>query len=333
MKILIIGGTQYIGRDQVEYALAQGHEVTLFNRGKTNPELFPEAEKLRGDRDGDLGALEGRTWDIVIDNCGYVPRVVRQSAELLAGSVGRYVFISTLSVYSDIHETGIDENGNLNVLEDETTEDVSTAYGGLKVLCEKVVQEVYGDRALIIRPGLIVGPHDPTNRFTYWPARVADTSRPEVLAPGNPQDPVQFIDSRDLGRWAVDMAVRGNSGVFNATGPDYRLTMDVVLDTCKQVSGSDVQFTWVSEEFLTQHEVAPYSEMPLWVPSELAGFGSFDVRKAVKAGLTYRPLAETARDTLEWERNRDHAPDEKPRNGMSPEREAELLREWRASQG
>lgn len=331
MKILIIGGTQFIGRDQVEYALSRGHEVTLFNRGKTNADLFPQVEKLRGDRDGDLGALEGRTWDIVIDNCGYVPRVVRQSVELLADAVGRYVFISTLSVYSEPQNIGIDENDKLAELEDETTEDVSAAYGGLKVLCEQMVQETYGDRALIIRPGLIVGPHDPTHRFTYWPTRIADDSRPEVLAPGNPQSPVQFIDTRDLGRWAVDMAAQGGSGVYNATGPDYRLTMDVLLETCKQVSQSDAQFTWVSEAFLLEHEVSPYMEMPLWVPAEYAGFGSFDVRKAVSAGLTFRPLAETVRDTLEWEQNREHAPDEKLRGGMTAARETELLQAWRVS--
>ncbi len=334
MKILIIGGTKFIGRHQVEAALAAGHEVTLFNRGQTNPELFPEVEKLRGDRDGQLDALKGRTWDVVIDNCGYVPRVVRQSAELLSDVVGRYIFISTVSVYNEPDKPGIDESGQLETLQDETTEEVMQAYGGLKVLCERVVQEVYGERALIIRPGLIVGPHDPTHRFTYWPLRMADESRQggEVLAPGTPDNPVQFIDSRDLNEWVIRMAEQSGSGVYNATGPDIPLTMGTVLEVCQQVAETDLRLTWVDETFLLQHEVAPYTEMPLWVPAEAIAFNTFDVRKAISAGLAFRPLHETVRDTLNWERNRPHQPDEKMMDGMSTRREAELLMAWHARQ-
>ncbi len=333
MKILIIGGTNFIGRSQVETALAEGHEITLFNRGKTNPDLFPSVEKLHGDRDGHMEALQGRTWDLVIDNCGYVPRIVQQSADLLKDSVGRYVFISTVSVYSDGEKAGIDEQGALATLEDESVEEVNgETYGGLKVLCEKVVQDIYGDRALIIRPGLIVGPYDPTHRFTYWPARIADSERNsgEVLAPGQPNYGVQFIDARDLGAWTIHMATRGASGIYNATGPDYKLTMGTVLDECKQLTGSDVRLTWVPDEFLLENEVAPYTDMPLWVPADAIAFSTFDIGKAVQAGLTFRPLSETITDTLQWEQTREHPADEKLRGGLSAQREADLLARWHA---
>ena len=333
MDILIIGGSNFIGPSQVETALAQGHHVTLFNRGKTNPNLFPEVEKLHGDRDGHLDALHGRTWDVVIDNCGYVPRIVQQSADLLKDAVGRYVFISTLSVYSETDQAGLNEDSALATLDDDSVEEVTGAtYGGLKVLCEQVVQRVYGDRALIIRPGLIVGPHDPTHRFTYWPVRIADSEQNggEVLAPGQPDYGVQFIDARDLVTWTIHMATSGGSGVYNATGPDYKLTMGTVLETCRELTSSPVRFTWVDDAFLLENEVAPYSDMPLWVPADVRAFSTFDIRKAVQAGLSFRPLAETITDTLDWEQNREHQPDERPRSGLSAEREAELLEKWHA---
>lgn len=333
MDILIIGGTQFIGRPMIETALARGHRVTLFNRGRTNPDLFPQAEKLRGDRDGALDALQGRVWDAVIDNCGYVPRIVRQSAGFLRDSVGRYLFISTISVYASLAEPGVNEDSPLATLADETTEEITgETYGGLKVLCECVVQEVYGARALIVRPGLIVGPHDPTHRFTYWPARVADPDRcgGEVLAPSQPGHLTQFIDARDLGAWCIRLLEADATGVYNATGPDYPLTLGAVFDACRAAAGTNVRFTWVDEGFLLEQGVTPFRGLPLWVPSSEAGFGAVDISRAVSAGLTFRPLAETARDTLAWYQGRsdeERAADAE-RAGITAEREAELLAAW-----
>lgn len=337
MKILIIGGTKFIGQHMVDDALAHGHEVTLFNRGQTNPGLFPNVEKVHGNRDGELDALRGRRWDVVIDNCGYVPRVVKQSAELLAGNVERYIFISSISAYADHNTPGMDETYPLATLEDETTEEVTgEAYGGLKVLCERAVENALPGRTLIIRPGLIVGPHDPTHRFTYWPVRVADEERcnGEVLAPDSPEVGTQFIDARDLSRWTIEMAERKSVGVYNATGPDYALTFGKLLDTCKTVAGTNVRFTWVSEEFLLEKGVAPWQELPAWVPREMAGFDKVNVNKAIQDGLTFRPLADTVRDTLNWERERYQQAgsddQQSKRAGITAEKEAEVLAAWHA---
>lgn len=330
MRLLIIGGTVFLGRHIVEAALARGHEVTLFNRGQHNPELFPQAEKLRGDRDGNLSALEGRTWDAVIDTSGYVPRVVRQSAELLADRVGQYTFISTLSVYPDDVPPNTAENGPLVSMEDETVEEITgETYGPLKVLCERAVQEALTDRALIIRPGLIVGPNDPTDRFTYWPVRVARGGK--VLAPGRPEREVQFIDVRDLAEWIIRLVESGTTGVFNANGPDRPLSMEGLLTACREASGSDAEFVWVSEGFLQANEVGAWMEMPLWIPEEDApGFFKFDVSKAIASGLTFRPVIETCRDTVAWEQTRPA--DHQWRAGMDPKKEQELLAKTTAAQ-
>ncbi len=337
MKILIIGGTQFIGRHMVEDALTRGHQVTLFNRGKTNPNLFPEVEKLHGNRDGELAALRGRKWDVVIDNCGYVPRIVKQSAQLLADQVERYIFISSISAYADPNMPGIDENSPLATLEDESVEEISGgSYGGLKVLCERVVEEALPGRALIIRPGLIVGPEDPTHRFTYWPLRVADETRcnGEILAPDSPEVGTQIIDGRDLSHWTITLAEKQAAGVYNATGPDYRLTFGTLLDTCQAVAGTKVHFTWVSEKFLLEKEVAPWQEIPLWVPREMAGFSTININKALQAGLTFRPLEATVRDTLNWERARREQAGEddaqSKRAGLPVEKEADVLTAWHA---
>jgi nucleoside-diphosphate-sugar epimerase len=323
MRLLIIGGTVFLGRHIVEAALARGHELTLFNRGQHNPELFPEVEKLRGDRDGNLVALEGRTWDAVIDTSGYVPRVVRQSAELLADRTGHYTFISTISVYPEDAPPGTAENGPLVSMEDESVEEITEeTYGPLKVLCERVVQETLPDRALIIRPGLIVGPNDPTDRFTYWPVRVARDGT--VLAPGRPEREIQFIDVRDLAEWTVRLVESRTTGVFNANGPDYPLSMQDLLNACREASGSDAELVWVSERFLEENGGGPWIEMPLWVPEEeLPGFFKFDVSKAISAGLTFRPAVETCRDTLAWAQTRPT--DHQWRAGMDPEKEQDLL--------
>jgi 2'-hydroxyisoflavone reductase len=330
MNLLVLGGTIFVGRWLVQAALERGHRLTLFNRGKSNPDLFPEVEKLRGERDGDLSALEGRRWDAVVDTNGYVPRIVRRSAELLAGSVGSYTFISSLSVYADFSKAHLDESGAVGVLADPATEEVNgETYGPLKVACERAVQEVLLGKALVVRPGLIVGPYDPTDRFTYWPRRVARGG--EVLAPGRPERGVQFVDVRDLAEWILHAVEMGATGVYNANGPEQPVPMEALLSTCKTASGSDASFTWVSEAFLQQEKVGEWIEMPLWVPEsnpEYAGFFAFDSSKAIAGGLRFRPLVETVRATLEWEAGLPA--DRTLRAGMAPEREAELLKKWRA---
>ncbi|MBK8617488.1 MAG: SDR family oxidoreductase [Anaerolineales bacterium] len=323
MKILIIGGTRFVGRHLVNAARARGHEVTLFNRGQSNPNFFGQVEKIRGDRERDLDQLTG-TWDAVIDTCGYFPRIVRLSAEALRDKVERYVFISSISVYSDFSKIGINESDPVGKIEDESIEDIGGgAYGPLKALCEKTVQDVFGIDSLIIRPGLIVGPHDPTDRFTYWPVRVARGG--DVLAPDRPDVLTQFIDVRDLADFIIGLITQNVSGVFNATGPNHPLTFGTLLDTCKLVSTSDAKFKWASTEFLEKNNVAPWSDMPAWLPDngEDAGFARVDISKAVNAGLKFLPLEDTARDTLKWASERPESHEWKA--GLKPEREKELL--------
>lgn len=330
MKLLVLGGTVFLGRYIVTAALARGHEVTLFNRGQHNPELFPEVEKLRGNRDGDLEALRGRRWDAVIDTCGYVPRIVRTSAELLARSVEHYTFISSISIYADFSVPGLTEISPVGRLQDETIEELTgETYGPLKALCEQAVERAMPGRALIIRPGLIVGPHDPTDRFTYWPWRIAQGG--EVLAPGSPSRPVQFIDARDLAEWIVRMIEAEKTGTYNATGPDYALTMGQLLETCRSVSRSDATFTWVDEKFLLDAGVQPWMEVPLWVPDteEHRGFSAVNCTKAISDGLSFRPLAETIQDTLKWVATRPS--NALWRAGLKREREKELLQQWHST--
>jgi 2'-hydroxyisoflavone reductase len=324
MRILIIGGTRFLGRHLVGAALARNHEITLFNRGKSNPDLFPQLETILGDRETDVEKLKGRIWDAVIDVAGYVPRIVRLSAEALEPNVSRYVFISSISVYQDFKKVGIDESDPVGKIEDETVEEITgETYGPLKALCEKAVQNLYGERALIVRPGLIVGPDDPTDRFTYWPVRVARGG--DVLAPQKPEAPIQVVDVRDLADFIIKLIQENASGIYNATGPDYELTMGELLDVSKQVTGSDANFRWASVEFLNQNKVESWSDMPTWVPDdeEGAGFSRLDVSKAIQAGLKFRALEETVRDTLEWAQTRpsDHA----WRAGLTAEREAQVL--------
>jgi len=325
MNILIIGGTRFLGRHLVDSALARGHEVTLFNRGKSNPDLFLNIETILGDREHDLAKLAGREWDGVIDTSGYVPRIVRLSAQSLEGSVRHYVFISSISVYATFSKVGIDENDPVGKIEDESFEEITgESYGPLKALCEKAVRDVFGEnRALIIRPGLIVGPNDPTDRFTYWPVRVARGG--DVLAPEKPDAPVQIVDVRDLSDFIIKLIEENASGIYNATGPDYDLTMGALLDASKKVSKSDARFHWASVEFLAENKVEAWSDMPVWLPSsgDEAGISRVDVSKAINAGLKFRPLEETVRNTLEWAKTR--SPDHEWRAGLSAEREAEVL--------
>ena len=334
MRILIIGGTVFLGRALVERALVRGHTLTLFNRGKSNSGLFPEVEQIHGDRRTDLGLLKGRQWDAVIDTCGYIPREVRLSAEALA-DVPHYTFVSTLSVYADTGRIGQAEDGALATMPDPAVEEVTgETYGPLKVLCEQAAEELLPGRVFIPRPGLIVGPYDPTDRFTYWPHRVAQGG--DVLVPGQPDRPIQFVDVRDLAGWMIHMIEGNRTSVYNAVGPDP-VTMGQWLDACKAASGRDARLVWVSESFLLERNVAPWAELPLWMPEsnrEVAGFFTFDNRKATVLdepyALKFRPVIDTVRDTLAWDATRpaDHA----WRAGLSREREAELLREWARTQ-
>jgi 2'-hydroxyisoflavone reductase len=331
MRLLVLGGTVFLGRHIVEIALRRGHILTLFNRGQHNPDLFPEVEKLRGDRVAThgLAALRGRSWDAVIDPSGYVPRVVAASANLLAPALQHYTFISSLSVYADNRQAGIAETYPVGKLQDESIEEITgETYGPLKALCEQAAEQALPGRALTVRAGLIVGPHDPTDRFTYWPVRVSRGG--DVLAPGRADYRVQFVDARDLADWIVRAVEARTVGVFNATGPEGVLTLGELLDTSRLLAESDARFTWVPETFLQEHKVAPWTEMPLWVPDsdpDSVGFSAFDSSKAIAAGLAFRPLPETIRDTVAWAATRpaDHA----WRAGITPEREAELLDLWK----
>ncbi len=333
MDLLILGGTRFLGRHLTEQALAAGHRVTLFNRGLSGPDLFPEAELLTGDRDGGLEPLRGRSWDAVIDTSGYVPRVVEQSARLLSRSVGRYVFISTISVYASFARPGIDESvPPLTAMADPASEDVGEYYGELKARCEETVAEVIGDRGVTIRPGLIVGPYDSSDRFTHWPWRLAQGG--EVLAPGRPQRTVQLIDVRDLAAFTLVMAAAGEGGVYNANGPERPVAMGDVLEACRVAAGGDPRLTWVPDEFLVEAGAGPWMEVPLWIPEsdpDAAGFFAIDCSKALRAGLAFRPLAETVRDTMAWVLGRP--PGHEWKAGLRPERERELLAAYAAGRG
>jgi len=300
MRILVIGGTSFVGRHLVAGALAAGHELTLFNRGVTNPDLFPEAEHLHGDRDGGLAPLAGRTWDAAVDTCGYVPRVVGDSARLLADSVAHYTFVSTLSVHPDDVAPGADEDAPLFDPPAEGVEEITDeTYGPLKVACELVVAAALPDRALIVRPGLIVGPDDPTDRFTYWIRRVAEGG--EVLAPAPPEEPVQFIDVRDLAAFMLTHVEARTAGIFSAVAPPVPLV--VLLEAARDAAASDASFTWVPAEFLLEQGVVPWSDLPMWMPG-FPGFNAFDAGHAVAAGMTFRTTPETVADTLAWDRAR-----------------------------
>jgi len=331
MRLLILGGSLFLGRHVVQAALERGHTVTTFTRGVTPGVEDPRVEALHGDRDGGLQPLAGREWDAVVDTSGYVPRVVAQSVDLLAEAVGHYAFVSSINAYASL-AAPVREDSPLAELEDAATEDVQHHYGALKVACERLVQARFGDRACVVRPGLIVGPHDPTGRYTYWVERVAAGG--EVLAPGDPGRGVQLIDARDLAFWHVVLAEHAVGGVFNATGPEPRPTMAQLLDATNAGTGGAARFTWVPDAFLLERGVGQWDELPLWVADpELAGILAADVRAAVAHGLVFRALEETARDTLAWARAATTPPPRKqgvqlPPAGLSRERERELLAEW-----
>jgi 2'-hydroxyisoflavone reductase len=330
-RLLVLGGTRFIGPHIVEAALARGHEVALFNRGKTNPELFPECEKLRGDRDGDMSALHGRDFDAVIDTWTDMPRHVRSAAELLSGHVDQYLFVSSLNAVADLSKPGLDETAAKTPYEIAKDDDASPElFGSRKARCEDLVEEIFPGKGTVVRPGLIVGPRDASDRFTYWPVRVERGG--EVLAPGSGDDPTQIIDARDLGEFVVTLVENGTPGVFNVVGPAKKLSMRELLETCKTVSGSDARFTWVDARFLLENHVAPWTDMPAWLPSlePGEGFWTIDVRKAIAAGLRFRPLDASVRDTLAWWHTLPEDRQTQLKRGLSPEREQEVLAAWNA---
>ena len=325
-SLLILGGTGFLGPHVVEAALAEGWTVTLFNRGKTNPHLFPDLEKLKGDRDGDLKALEGRKWTYVVDPSGHIPRIVEASAKLLAPNIERYMFVSSISAYGSMTKAGVDESHPSAPMPEPYSEEVMQHYGGLKAGCERAAEAALPGRTVNVRPGLIVGPGDPSDRFTYWPVRVERGGR--VLAPGVPEDPTQYIDVRDLAKWMI-VALRDNHvGLYNATGPAEKTTIGALLESCKQVSKSDAEFVWAPADFLAAQEVGPWIQMPMWVPpndAEFAGLLQVDVSKAIAAGLTFRPVSETIEATLKWWHEQPEERRNKMRAGIPPEKEADVL--------
>lgn len=338
MKLLILGGTKFLGRHLVDAALARGHEITLFNRGLNNGDLYPEIEKLRGDRSEDLTALQGRSWDAVIDTCGYLPWQVRTSAELLADAVQHYTYISSLSIYPKFSPPGVNETtfvpeltkdqaaalSKIKTLSPAGADKLRALYGPLKVLCERAAEEAMPGRVLVVRPGLIVGPWDYHESFTSWVRRIAKGG--EVLAPGRPNRPVQLIDARDLAEWIIRMIEARQTGDYNATGPDHGLTLQQLLKECAVSCGSDAKLVWVDDQFLIDAS-ATRNELPIWHPDPRTyGLASVNCGKAIASGLTFRPLAETIRDTLEWDNSR-------PANlkqplGIRPDRESQLLQAW-----
>jgi 2'-hydroxyisoflavone reductase len=354
LNILILGGTGFTGPEQVEYAIARGHRVTLFNRGKTRPGFFKGkvAEELIGDLNSDTSALAGKKFDVIIDNPTTLPFWVKNAAKYLAGNTKHYIFISTTSVYADESQIGINENSptvpmppDLDPYQPDQRNERQLAvsanpahYGAFKARAEQEVKTQYPGIATIIRPCLIVGPLDRTDRFTYWVARIDKGG--DVLAPDSPTDPCQFIDSRDLAEFTIRMAEAREFGTYNAIGPDKPLTIGELLYGIKAVTTAGAQFTWVPWEFLKAQGIRPWSQMTVWQPpvGATAGYQRRDASKAIAKGLTFRPVAVTAKDTLDWHKTRPQEQQEavlqgKALNGLSMTKEAEVLAAWKASRG
>lgn len=339
MKVLILGGTRFLGRALVEEGLKRGHEITLFNRG-TNKEAFPEVEQLIGNRDSDVSLLENRKWDVVMDTCGFAPHQIKKIAAVLGDNIEHYTYISSISVYKDWVPLHITEGYHLQSMPpDDKLKDVEEGkispyehYGALKVLCEAEAEKHWPGRVLHIRAGLLVGPFDYTDRLPYWVQRVAQGGK--VLVPGRPDRPVQLIDVKDIATWVFNMTENRKAGTFNVTGPDYELTIEELLNTCKAVTNGDAEFVWTDEQFVLDYKIQPWTEMPLWIPEHfpLEGEtepwkGSFfiSIEKAVNAGLSFRPLEDTVSDVYQWEKARQ---DTERKTGISREREQELLETW-----
>jgi len=332
LRILILGGTGFIGPHQVQYAVERGHTLTLFNRGRTAPELFPGVEQLRGDRAaGDLDSLKGREWDAVIDNSSSNPQWTRDSAQLLKDRAAQYVFISTQSTYASRAEIGIDETAPVG--RPDLPKDQWSGYGPNKALCEEEAERAFPGRATIVRPSLIVGPGDTTDRWTYWAVR---THRGGLVAvPGTPGDPMQFIDARDLSEWVIRLCENATPGIFNAVGPGSPLSSAEMFYGIRAVTSTPVSFEWIDAAFLEEMGIRPWSDMPAWFPPEgrTAGFARMSNARALAAGLTFRPLATTARDTLSWFLSEPPERQAELRSGMSPGREKSLLAAWRVRNG
>jgi 2'-hydroxyisoflavone reductase len=349
LSILILGGTGFTGPEQVEYAIARGHQVTLINRNKTRPDFFKgRVEQLIGDLNDDMSALKGLKFDVVIDNPTTAPAWVRNAAQYLKGNTKHYIFVSTISAYANDKTTGADETDPTHPMPDGLDpytldrQNFGRYYGPLKAYSEKEVEKHYPGINTIIRPGLIVGPLDVSDRFTYWPYRIDKGG--EVLAPGDGSDPVQIIDSRDIAEFTVRMAENRTFGTFNATGPVAPLNMAQLLYGIKAVTTAGAQFNWVPAAFLTEQKVRPWASgpngqsMPVWVPDrpENVAFSRRSIKKALAAGLTFRPLAVTAKDTLDWNKTRPAADLDSlakgARAGIGAEREAEVIAAWKTKQ-
>jgi len=342
LEILVLGGTGLIGPPMVEYALARGHNLTLFNRGKTNSHLFPDVERIKGDRNDDISALEkavadGRRWDVVIDNTASIPRWVSESAGLLSGAADLYLYTSSISAYADSSVPGADETAAVGQIssEDEalvkTTKDITGEnYGPLKARCEEEARKAFPGKTIVVRPGLIVGPGDYSDRFSYWPIRIF--SGGEVMAPGNPDDPVQFIDCRDLGEWYIRLVEAKAVNTYNGVGPRSPMSIAGMLYGIRAAVDNEISFTWVDAEFLEKHEVQPWMEMTVWVPpvGEYAGFSSSSIQRALDAGLSFRPLADTADATMDYWNSLPEERRATPRAGLSPEKEKIVLAAWHA---
>jgi len=329
VRLLVLGGTRFLGRHLAEQALQRGHAVTLLHRGRSGPGLFPQAEHLVADRDADLSVLDGRRWDAVVDTSAYLPRQVHAAADRLAGRVGQYQLVSSISVYAAFDTPGLDEDAALQTLPDPDTQQVTgDTYGGLKALCEAAARQRFGAGCLVSRPGLLVGPHDPTGRFTWWLQRLARGG--EVLAPGEPAAPVQFIDARDAAAWMLRQAERGGAGTFNLTGPATALTMGELLDAARRLLAPAARLCWVDEDFLLAQGVAPWTELPLWLPRAQQGLDQVGIARALASGLQCRPLAATLADTAAWaaEAGAGGAGAARSAVGLTPQREAELLAAW-----
>lgn len=332
MNLLIIGGTVFLGRHIVDYALSKGHSVTLFNRGKHNPDLFPDVEKIRGDRKTDFDKLRGREWDAVIDTCGYLPGDISKMGAVLKDAIGKYVFVSSISVYADFKTNNITEEYDLAGLPDNASPDEFSMenYGALKALCEKEVIKSFPEKYVNVRSGLIVGPNDPTDRFTYWVHRI--NSGGEVLAPGDGSSPVQFIDVRDLAGWLVRMVDDGACGDYNATGPQLPLTIHELLKECIKICDSDADLIWVDEKFIDENGIQPWTELPVWVPEsnpEFKGFSKVNIDKALRQGLSFHSLSETIMATLSFLKELPH--DYNFKAGLNSEQEKNLISKYKSN--
>jgi 2'-hydroxyisoflavone reductase len=340
LRLLILGGTGFIGPYQVRYAVERGHRVTVFNRGRQQAGLPKSVVHLQGDRNDDLSALERGEWDVVIDNPTTLPFWVRDAASLLKGRAGQYIFISTISVYADLSEPGTDETAALAPYTGadpmaETMDSLRadmTLYGPLKALSEREAEKWFPGRTTIIRPGLIVGPGDPTDRFTYWPVRVSRGG--DVLAPGSPGDPVQVIDARDLAEWTIRMAEANVTGVYNATGPAPPMGIGAMLESMRPLASDPVTFTFANAGFLESQGVGPWMDMPTWVPPKgsMGGMSRVSIARAVNQGLTFRPIEDTAHDTLAWFRSLPAERQSTLRAGITTDREAAVLTAWHRQQ-